>query len=157
MPSPSETKTGPERGPAFGDDTPLTLEFEAGNLVKVAGARPDYMDGQSLIRLVKRLAKLNLAQELEIGRYKAEVEGHEAECERLHQRNMAADAVERRDLFAMAALIGEMITSTVPGPACDAMLEAAASAGRDPLAHIAANAFIVADAMEAARSEKEPG
>ncbi len=32
------------------------LEFENGNLVKVDGKRPEYMDGYSLIRLVRELA-----------------------------------------------------------------------------------------------------
>lgn len=33
------------------------LEFENGVLVKVDGMRPDYMDGHTLIRLVKELAR----------------------------------------------------------------------------------------------------
>jgi len=135
----------------FLDDSPLTMEFEDGELVQVSGARLEHMDWRSMFRLIRRLAKLNLAQELEIGRYKAEVESNEAEMTRLHDRNLDADVVQRRDLFAMAALIGEMITSTVPGPACDAMLEAAVKAGRDPVLQMATNAFEVADAMEASR------
>ncbi len=54
-----------------GDDR-LTLDFEGGELAKVSGVRPELMDGHALIRMVKRLAKLNLAQETEIARYKAE-------------------------------------------------------------------------------------
>lgn len=121
----------------FLDDSPLTMEFEDGELVQVSGARLEHMDWRSMFRLIRRLAKLNLAQELEIGRYKADVEGHEAECERLHQRNMAADVVDRRDLFAIAALCHE---SPEVHP------EAAAS-----------RAFRIADAMEATRSKKERG
>lgn len=157
MPSPSETKTGPESALAFGDETPLTMEFEDGDLVQVSGARLEHMDWRSMFRLIRRLAKLNLAQELEIGRYRAEVSDHEVEMMRMDERFNDASAVLRSDLFAAAALIGEMITSTVPGPACDALLAAAEKACREPLAHMAANAFEIADAMEAARSEKEPG
>lgn len=32
------------------------LEFEAGNLVKVDGMRPEYMDGNSMIALIRLLA-----------------------------------------------------------------------------------------------------
>lgn len=32
------------------------LEFEGGQLVKVDGMRPDYMDGYALLRLVRELA-----------------------------------------------------------------------------------------------------
>lgn len=133
----------------FLDDAPLTMEFEAGNLVKVAGVRPDYMDGQSLIRLVKRLAKLNLAQELEIARYKAEVESNEAEMTRLHDRNLDADVVQRRDLFAAAVMMSVIrrVQHTAHGRFSQSELDQ----------RLAITAFRVADAMEAARSEKEPG
>ena len=56
-----------------------------------------------------------------------------------------------RDQFAAMAMLGHLITDTVPGPACDALIEAAQRAGRDPVAHLAFNAYEVADAMLAAR------
>ncbi|MBX9907466.1 MAG: hypothetical protein K2Z25_02005 [Beijerinckiaceae bacterium] len=144
MPSPSETNTGPESAPAFGDETPLTMEFKDGELIQVSGTRLEHMDWRSLFRLNRRLAKLNLAQELEIGRYKAEVEGHEAECERLHSRNMAADAVERRDLFAMAALMQHASLLTITRD--DDLNRASQKV-------IARLCYSQADAMEAARAK----
>ena len=57
-----------------------------------------------------------------------------------------------RDQFAGMAMLGHLITDTVPGPACDALIEAAQKAGRDPVAHLAFNAYEVADAMLAARA-----
>ncbi len=148
MPSPSETKTGPESAPAFGDETPLTMEFEAGELVQVSGARLEHMDWRSMFRLIRRLAKLNLAQELEIGRYKAEVEGHEAEMTRLHDRNSDADVVQRRDLFAVAALMQHASLLTITKS------DTLNRASQDVIARLC---YSQADAMEAARSEKEPG
>lgn len=119
------------------DDTlpPLTMDFEGGELVKVCGARPDYLDGHSLIRLVKRLAKLNLAQELEIGRYKAEVEDLYAQADREHSKRLAAEVVERRDIAAMAAMIGLISTQSSSSFAQDAK-----------------NAFDAAEAFECERA-----
>ena len=119
------------------DDTlpPLTMEFEDGELVKVCGARPDYLDRQTLIRLVKRLAKLNLAQEQEIGRYKAEVEDLYAQADREHSKRLAAEVIERRDIAAMAAMIGLISTQSSSSFAQDAK-----------------NAFDAAEAFECERA-----
>jgi hypothetical protein len=63
-----------------------------------------------------------------------------------------ADAgMSLRDYFAARAMHALLITDTVPGPACDALLEAAAKAGREPLDHLALNAYQCADAMLRAR------
>ncbi len=56
-----------------------------------------------------------------------------------------------RDHFAGLAMLAHLITDTVPGPACDALVEAAEKAGRDPVLHLAMNAYEVADAMIEAR------
>lgn len=116
-------------------DERLTLDFEAGELAKVSGVRPEQMDGHALIRMVKRLAKLSLAQELEIGRYKAEVEDLDGRADREYQKRIEADAVERRDLFAMAALVGLICTQSSSSFAQDAK-----------------NAFDAAEALEAERA-----
>lgn len=52
-----------------------------------------------------------------------------------------------RDVFAMAAMHAHLITDTVPGEACEALLVAAANAGQDPVERIAFNAYEVADWM----------
>ena len=59
-----------------------------------------------------------------------------------------------RDLFALAAMHAHLITDAVPGEACDALLEAAAHAGREPLDHLCFNAYEVADAMLKARAAR---
>lgn len=130
------------------DDTlpPLTMEFEDGELVKVCGARPDYLDRQPLIRLVKRLAKLNLAQELEIGRYKAEVEDLNTEADRAHSKRLDAEVLERRDLFACHAVtfLYPYVSDLNSGNDLDA----------ERLAQIASEmAFQIAEAMEAERAK----
>lgn len=56
-----------------------------------------------------------------------------------------------RDYFAAKAMHAHLITDTVPGEACDALVDAAALAGRDPLDHLCINAYEVADAMLRAR------
>jgi len=56
-----------------------------------------------------------------------------------------------RDLFALGAMISHLITDTVPGPACEALIEGAAAAGREPLDHLCWNSYDVADAMLKAR------
>jgi hypothetical protein len=130
----------------FDPAQPLTMEFEAGELVKVYGARPEYMDGNSLIRLVKRLAKLNLAQEQEIGRYKAEVDGLNAEADRAHSRRMDGEALDRRDLFACHA-----VTFLYPYVSD---LNSGNDLSADKLAKIASEmAFQIAEAMEAERAK----
>lgn len=58
-----------------------------------------------------------------------------------------------RDYFAAKAMHAHLITDTVPGEACDALLEAAARAGQDPIYRIALNAYEVADAMLKARQK----
>lgn len=57
-----------------------------------------------------------------------------------------------RDHFAGLAMQAHLITDTVPGEACDALLEAAERAGREPLDHLAFNAYEAADAMLKARA-----
>ena len=56
-----------------------------------------------------------------------------------------------RDYFAAKAMHAHLITDTVPGEACDALVEAAVRAGRDPIYQIAVNAYDCADAMLKAR------
>lgn len=56
-----------------------------------------------------------------------------------------------RDYFAAKAMHAHLITDTVPGEACDALVEAAAKLSREPLQHLAHNAYEVADAMLIAR------
>lgn len=58
-----------------------------------------------------------------------------------------------RDYFAAKAMHAHLITDTVPGEACDALIDAAMKAGRDPIDQIALNAYEVADAMLRARSK----
>lgn len=52
-----------------------------------------------------------------------------------------------RDVFALAAMHAHLITDTVPGEACDALLAAAADAGQGPVERIAFNAYECADCM----------
>ena len=56
-----------------------------------------------------------------------------------------------RDYFAAKAMHAHLLTDTVPGPACDALVDAAHEAGRDPIDHLCVNAYEVADAMLRAR------
>jgi hypothetical protein len=58
-----------------------------------------------------------------------------------------------RDYFAAKAMHAHLITDTVPGEACDALIDAAMKAGSDPIDQIALNAYEVADAMLRARSK----
>jgi hypothetical protein len=58
-----------------------------------------------------------------------------------------------RDYFAAKAMHAHLMTDAVPGEPCDALLEAAARAGRDPLYHLCVNAYEVADNMLRARAE----
>lgn len=57
------------------------------------------------------------------------------------------EGMSLRDHFAGLAMLAHLITDTVPGPACDALLDAAAEAGQEPLERIAFNAYECADAM----------
>lgn len=59
-----------------------------------------------------------------------------------------------RDWFAGKAMQAALITDTVPGEACDALIEASMRAGRDPVDQIALNAYECADAMLRARVVK---
>lgn len=52
-----------------------------------------------------------------------------------------------RPLFAGLMMLGELITDGVPGEACDALITAAAQAGRSPEAQMAFNAVQCADAL----------
>jgi hypothetical protein len=57
-----------------------------------------------------------------------------------------------RDYFAGKAMHAELTTSGVPGEACNALVAAAATAGRDVADQLALNAYEIADAMLKARS-----
>lgn len=59
-----------------------------------------------------------------------------------------------RDYFAAKAMHAHLITDTVPGPACDALVDAAFKFGRDPIHHLALNCYEVADFMLLARAAK---
>lgn len=128
----------------FLDDAPLTMEFEDGELVQVSGARLEHMDWRSMFRLIRRLAKLNLAQELEINRYKAEVEDRDTREDQAYSKRMDAETIERRDLFAMAALMQHANLLTITKDA---------AMNRASQGVIARLCYSQADAMEAARSE----
>jgi hypothetical protein len=65
---------------------------------------------------------------------------------------MAAPAVSLRDHFAGQAMQAHLITDTVPGEACDALIAAANKAGQDPVARLCFNAYEVADHMLVARN-----
>jgi hypothetical protein len=56
-----------------------------------------------------------------------------------------------RDKFAAKAMLAELMTCGVPGKACNALIAAAANAGRKVKAQIAFNAYEMADAMLKAR------
>ena len=58
-----------------------------------------------------------------------------------------------RDYFAAKAMQAMATTDMVPGEACDALAEAAADAGQDPVYRLALNAYEVADAMLKAREQ----
>lgn len=58
-----------------------------------------------------------------------------------------------RDFFAAQAMHAHLITDTVPGEACNALVEAADNAGREPMDHLCFNAYEVADAMLRARGQ----
>jgi hypothetical protein len=89
--------------------------------------------------------------------------GEMAEYQRLGWRlefayaldNIASPADESigtlRDAFAMRAMHAELITCTVPGAACDALVAAIEQTGETPEDHMARSAYEVADAMLRAR------
>lgn len=56
-----------------------------------------------------------------------------------------------RDYFAAKAMQAQTITDMVPGPACEALLEAAERDGQDPVYRLALNSYEIADAMLLAR------
>jgi hypothetical protein len=60
-----------------------------------------------------------------------------------------------RDKFAAKAMHAELMTCGVPGKACNALIAAAANAGRKVEEQIAFNAYEMADAMLRAR-EAQP-
>jgi hypothetical protein len=59
-----------------------------------------------------------------------------------------------RDHFAGLAMQAALITDTVPGPACEALLAAADKAGREALEELCLNAWEAADLMLATRHAK---
>lgn len=59
-----------------------------------------------------------------------------------------------RDYFAAKALQSAIITDTVPGAACDAMIAEAVRNGREPEDQMAMSAYAFADAMLRAREAK---
>lgn len=65
---------------------------------------------------------------------------------------MIAAGTSLRDQFAALAMQAHLVTDTVPGPACEALLEAAERANRDPVTHLCFNAYEVADQMLVARN-----
>lgn len=54
-------------------------EFEAGQLVKIDGARPDYMGGHRLIREIRILAVEYLKAQVEISTLKARIQKMESD------------------------------------------------------------------------------
>lgn len=62
------------------------------------------------------------------------------------------EGMSMRDYFAAKAMHAHMITDTVPGPACDALVAVAIAAGQDPLYRICLNSYEVADNMLKARN-----
>lgn len=56
-----------------------------------------------------------------------------------------------RDYFAAKAMQAQVTTDMVPGEACDALLDAAAAAGQDPVYRLAIASYEIADAMLKAR------
>lgn len=69
-----------------------------------------------------------------------------------HDPDTHPSGMTLRDYFAAKAMHAHLITDTVPGQACDALIMAAARAGRDPIDQIAINAYECADAMLKARA-----
>lgn len=138
MPAPRKTDNS--------HDLPLTMDFDGGDLIMVRGVSLNRMSSHRLTALAKELAKLNLAQELEIGRYKAEVEDLHAELDRKHSERLAAEVVERRDLFIAAALIG--LSQKLPDQSADVILRA--------IPVMAKVALGIGNAIETARSEEQP-
>lgn len=57
-----------------------------------------------------------------------------------------------RDYFAAKAMHAACITDTVPGEACDALMEAAAKAKQDPAYRLCLNAYEMTDNMLKARN-----
>ena len=53
----------------------------------------------------------------------------------------------RRDDLAALAVHAEFLSDSLPGPACDALVKAAAKAGIEPEQQIARNAYVMADAV----------
>lgn len=64
----------------------------------------------------------------------------------------AQPGMSLRDYFAAKAMQAQVITDMVPGEACDALMEAAAAAGQDPVFRLALTSYEIADAMLRARS-----
>lgn len=138
------------------------LEAEIDRLcsrLETQGQRLSSADGNREIMKgrLDRLREVNAALEVQLSESKEDVAVLHADMAALSDRFDEARTIERRDLFAAAALIGQMLTTLGVGPAFDAFFGAAEKAGIHPRAHMAANSFVIADAMEAARSEKEPG
>lgn len=137
-----------------GDDR-LTLDFEAGELAKVAGVRPEQMDGYALIRMVKRLARLNLEQELEIGRYKAEAAETEAQAQHVFpqafsykDRSIATGGLTKREWFAGQVLadVWKGVAELVDAGSFNEVRESLGLPGEDNVWRIAAVvAFKIAD------------
>lgn len=57
-----------------------------------------------------------------------------------------------RDHYAGLAMQAQVTTDMVPGEACEALAEAAARAGQDPVYRLALNSYEIADAMIRARN-----
>lgn len=57
-----------------------------------------------------------------------------------------------RDYIAIKAMHAHLITDTVPGPACDALVAAAKRARQDPIYRLCLNSYEIADNMLKARN-----
>lgn len=64
----------------------------------------------------------------------------------------AACGMTLRDYFAAKAMQSQVITDMVPGEAAEALLDAAAAAGQDPVYRLALLSYEIADAMLKART-----
>lgn len=69
---------------------------------------------------------------------------------------LTCTGLSKRDVFAAILMHSEAVTCGVPGEACEALIEAAAGAGRDPVDHMAHNAVEGADALLRALAGPQP-
>lgn len=60
---------------------------------------------------------------------------------------LTSPGLSKRELFAAILMHAELVTCGVPGEAADALIEAAATAGQEPVDRMASNAAESADAL----------